>query len=60
MLCRFDRLSRADGRWLKLWAAFDTTSAYLGTFTLDELRSKAGEDGAWITAHSYLLSLIHI
>ncbi|WP_299846482.1 hypothetical protein, partial [uncultured Paracoccus sp.] len=25
-----------------------------GTFTLDELRSKAEEDGAWITAHSYL------
>lgn len=54
MLCRFDRLTRAEGRLLKLWGAFDATGVYLGTFTLDDLRLKAEEDGAWMSAQKYL------
>ncbi|MDT1064186.1 hypothetical protein RM190_20150 [Paracoccus sp. CPCC 101403] len=52
-LCNFSDLTRNDGRWLNLWAAFDVTAEYLGTFTLDELRGKAAADGKWISAIQY-------
>lgn len=53
MFHNFDGLTRNDGRWLNLWAAFDTTGKYLGTFTLDELRQKAAQDGKWVSAVQY-------
>ncbi|WP_299913130.1 hypothetical protein [uncultured Paracoccus sp.] len=53
MFHNFDGLTRNEGRWLNLWAAFDVTGEYLGTFTLDDLRAKASEAGKWISAVQY-------
>ncbi|SFA58413.1 hypothetical protein SAMN04487972_12043 [Paracoccus halophilus] len=53
MFHNFDGLTRNDGRWLNLWAAFDVTGEYLGTFTLDDLRAKAADAGKWISAVQY-------
>ena len=53
MFHNFDGLTRNDGRWLNLWAAFDITGEYLGTFTLDELRQKAAQAGKWVSAVQY-------
>ncbi|AUH66918.1 hypothetical protein [Paracoccus zhejiangensis] len=53
MIRNFDTLARNEGRWLNLWAAFDVTGEYLGTFTLDELRLKAEEAGKWMSAGQY-------
>lgn len=53
MFRNFDDLTRCEGRWLNLWAAFDVTGEYLGTFTLDQLRDKAQKAGKWISAVQY-------
>ena len=53
MFRNFDDLTRCEGRWLNLWAAFDVTGDYLGSFTLDQLRDKAQEAGKWISAVKY-------
>ncbi|MGR3391827.1 hypothetical protein [Sagittula sp.] len=53
MFRNFDDLTRCEGRWVNLWAAFDVTGEYLGTFTLDELRDKAHETGKWVSAVQY-------
>ena len=53
MFHNFDGLTRNDGRWLNLWAAFDVTGEYLGTFTLDDLRLKAAQAGKWVSAVQY-------
>ena len=53
MFHNFDGLTRNDGRWLNLWAAFDITGEYLGTFTMDDLRAKAAQAGKWASAVQY-------
>ena len=53
MFRNYASLTRNDGRWLNLWAAFDVTGDYLGSFTLDQLRDKAQEAGKWISAVQY-------
>ncbi|AUH35631.1 hypothetical protein CUV01_18810 (plasmid) [Paracoccus tegillarcae] len=53
MFHNFDGLTRNEGRWLNLWAAFDVTGDYLGTFTLDDLRAKAADAGKWVSAVRY-------
>lgn len=53
MLRNFDNLTRNEGNWLNLWAAFDVTGEYLGCFTLDQLRDKAREAGKWTAAVQY-------
>ena len=34
-LRNYSDLTRGESRWLNLWAAFDVTAEYLGTFTLE-------------------------
>lgn len=52
-LRNYPDLTRGEGRWLNLWAAFDVTAEYLGTFTLDQLQEKASREGKWISAVQY-------
>lgn len=49
----YSDLTRGDGRWITLWAAFDVTGEYLGTFTLDELRAQAADASKWVGAVQY-------
>lgn len=53
MMRNYADLTRNEGRWLNLWAAFDVTAEYLGTFTLDELRDKAAVESCWISTIQY-------
>lgn len=52
-LRNYPDLTRGEGRWLNLWAAFEVTAEYLGTFTLDQLHEKASIEGKWISAVQY-------
>lgn len=57
MPMQFAGLTRnAEGRRVNLWAAYEPSGAYLGTYTLDDLMSLAQAQGFWIDRVRYRLA----